>query len=108
MGLELRFVGCCCVALLISSGSGAQSGWFVSSIYTRTPCFEREAAGKGIERFPDGASLQLMANGAKRELAPGFAASADAAISFDGRRVLFAGKQKTGDPWQIWEAPVSG
>ncbi len=34
---------------------------------------------------------------------PDFAASADANVSFDGKRVLFAGKQAASDPWQIWE-----
>jgi hypothetical protein len=52
--------------------------------------------------------LRLAANGADRAFAPEFAASADAAVSFDGRRVLFAGKKKAGDAWAIWEAPVSG
>jgi hypothetical protein len=33
----------------------------------------------------------------------GFAATADANVSFDGKSVLFAGKQAAGDPWQIWE-----
>ena len=37
-----------------------------------------------------------------------FAASADPAVSFDGQRVLFAGKLKAGDPWQIWEVPFAG
>ena len=29
-------------------------------------------------------------------------------MSFDGRRVLFAGKQKAGDAWQIWEVELNG
>jgi hypothetical protein len=29
-------------------------------------------------------------------------------VSFDGRRVLFSGKQKPGDPWQIWEVVLAG
>lgn len=57
----------------------------------------------GEERFPAGAVLQLVSNGLKRELAPGFAATADAAVSFDGRRALFAGKRKASDSWRIWE-----
>jgi hypothetical protein len=63
---------------------------------------------KGGERFPAGARLILVEGGAARALIPGFAASADAAVSFDGARVLFAGKQKTGGPWQIWEAAIAG
>ena len=37
----------------------------------------------------------------------GFAASADANVSFDGETVLFAGKRSAGDPWQIWELALN-
>ncbi|HUA59310.1 MAG TPA: hypothetical protein VML19_11180 [Verrucomicrobiae bacterium] len=108
MGLKVRFLGSGCVALVICTGGGGQTVSSVSYIYNRTPCYDRETVGKGVERFPDGASLRLVTNGVKRELAPNFAASADAAVSFDGRCVLFSGKQKPADPWQIWEVAVSG
>jgi len=39
---------------------------------------------------------------------PGFAASADPTVSFDGKRVIFSGKQNPADQWQIWEIPVAG
>jgi hypothetical protein len=52
--------------------------------------------------------LFFAANGARRQLTPGFAASAGAAVSFDGKRVLFAGKKKANDAWQIWEVAISG
>jgi hypothetical protein len=45
--------------------------------------------------------------GGKAEpLVAGFAASADASVSFDAKTVLFAGKKSAGDPWQIWELAV--
>jgi hypothetical protein len=50
----------------------------------------------------------LVTNGVARALVPGFVASAGAAVSFDGKRVLFAGKQKPGEPWRIWEVAVAG
>ena len=37
-----------------------------------------------------------------------FFAAADPRISFDGARVLFAGKKTKGSPWQIWEMNVDG
>src|SRR5260370_31623216 len=37
-----------------------------------------------------------------------FAASADAAVSFDGTRVLFAGKRAAADPWQVDEVWAAG
>jgi len=80
----------------------------VPYIYTEASRFDPAATLKGGERFPAGATLQLVAAGRKRALVPGFAASADATVSFDGQRVLFSGKQKPADPWQIWEIPVAG
>ena len=77
----------------------------LSFIYTETPRYNAGAPGA---RFPAGAALRFVSNGQKRALVPGFAASADASVSFDGRRILFSGKQKPGDPWQIWEVAVAG
>ncbi len=73
-------------------------------VFTETPRYEVS----GSERFPSGARLQLVTDGRKRLLAPELAASADATVSFDGRRVLFAGRQKPDDPWQIWEIALTG
>ena len=80
----------------------------VPYIYTEAARYDPAATRKGGERFPSGAVLQLVADGRKRPLAPNFAASADATVSFDGQRVLFAGKTKPQDPWQIWEISLSG
>jgi len=44
----------------------------------------------------------------RHPLAPSFEESADPALSFDGQHVLFAGKLKAQDSWQVWEAPLSG
>ena len=63
---------------------------------------------QGGERFPSGARLMLTQGGSARAFLPAFAASADAAVSFDGSRVLFAGKHTAGDPWQIWETAIAG
>ena len=63
---------------------------------------------QGGERFPAGARLMLVDGGAAHAFVPAFAASADAAVSFDGTRVLFAGKQKPGEPWAIWETAIAG
>jgi hypothetical protein len=53
-----------------------------------------------------GAAVTLATATGSRNLAPGFFASADPEVSFDGQRVLFAGKPRREDPWQIWEAPA--
>jgi hypothetical protein len=80
----------------------------VPYIYTEAARYDPAATLKGGERFPAGSLLQLVADGRKRPLAANFAASADATVSFDGQRVLFAGKAKPQDPWQIWEMSLRG
>ena len=62
----------------------------------------------GGERFPSGATVYLRDGKGRHPLVAGFAASADPSVSFDGQRVLFAGKMKVEDPWQIWEIPLAG
>lgn len=109
MGLGLLFRSACWVGVLIGCGAvRGQSVVGVPYIYTEASRYDSAATLKGGERFPAGATLQLVAGGRKRALAPGFAASADATVSFDGHRVLFSGKQKPVDPWQIWEVAVAG
>ncbi len=75
----------------------------VPYVYTETPHYEG-----GVDRFPRGATLQIVRHGVKTPLFRTFAASADASISFDARRIVFAGKRRTADPWQIWEGPLDG
>jgi hypothetical protein len=65
------------------------------------------AALTGGERFPQGAQLLLIHDGKAQPLLANFYAAADANVSFDGRRVLFSGKQKPGDAWQIWEMTLA-
>jgi len=72
-------------------------------IVTAAPVYAPLAGLKGSERFPRGAQLLLINAGKAEPLVTGFWATADANVSFEGTRVLFAGKQAAGDPWQIWE-----
>jgi len=76
-------------------------------IVTAAPAYEPLAALKGGERFPKGAHLLLIHEGMSEPLVPEFAASADASVSFDGKDVLFAGKQTLGDKWQVWELTLA-
>jgi hypothetical protein len=76
-------------------------------IVTAAPVYEPLAALRGKERFPKGAELLLVHDGKAEPLVAGFAASADANVSYDGKTVLFAGKKDAGDPWQIWELTLA-
>lgn len=75
----------------------------VPVIVTAAPVYEPLAALRGEERFPKGARLLLFENGKAAPLTPEFAATADAAVSFDGACVLFAGKKSAAEPWSIWQ-----
>jgi len=79
----------------------------VDVVVTAAPVYEPLAALKGGERFPKGAQLLLVHEGNVEPLVTGFAASADANVSFDGTRVLFAGKKDANNPWQIWELTLA-
>jgi hypothetical protein len=77
-------------------------------IFTATPVYESLAALDGDERFPKGAQLMVLRDGQVQPLVEGFAASADASVSFDAKTVLFAGKKNAGDAWGIWEVASEG
>ncbi len=85
-----------------------QSTAMSAVIYTEAPVYASLAALHGEERFPKGAQLRILRAGKAEPLVPGFAASADASVSFDGKTILFAGKKSAEDPWQIWEVAAAG
>jgi hypothetical protein len=92
-----------------AESAGAEIGADV--IVTAAPAYEPLAALAAKERFPKGAQL-LLVHAGKPESRPEplvaeFAATADANLSFDGKRVLFAGKKAASDPWQIWETTLA-
>ncbi len=52
--------------------------------------------------------MRVFSAGASHLLAPSLAISADAVLSPDAQSVLLSGKQSPGQPWQIWEIPLTG
>ncbi len=60
------------------------------------------AAGKGSR------VVFLSDGGAPKVLTPDFAAASDPAVSFDGKRIVFAGKRTPQEPWNIWEMDIDG
>lgn len=80
----------------------------VSFLFTAAKTYEPLAWIRGAERFAAGATIMVRDAWGQHALLGDFVASADPAVSFDGRRVLFAGRKKAGDPWQIWEVALDG
>ena len=76
--------------------------------YVAAPQYDGAAWRSGRERFPAGAAVMLVTSQGQRKLAGDFYASTDPAVSFDGLRILFAGKRTAAGPWQIWETAVAG
>lgn len=72
-------------------------------LYTVASSYEPLAWLHGAGRFGSDATIIVHDGDRQRPLVPDFAASADPAVSFDGQRVLFAGKVHPQDRWQIWE-----
>ena len=76
--------------------------------YVAAAQYDSTAWRSGHERFPGGAAIMLVTAQGQRKLAPDFYASTDPAVSFDGLRILFAGKRTAAGPWQIWETAIAG
>jgi hypothetical protein len=91
-----------------AGGSNQRQAETVPVIFTAAPVYVSLAALHGEERFPEGAQLMVLRGGQTRLLVLGFAATADASVSFDAQTVLFAGKKNAGDPWEIWEVSAEG
>ena len=79
----------------------------VPIVVTEAPAYDPLAALKGADRFPRGAHLLMVRDGKAEPLLTDFAASADANVSFDAKRVLFSGKKAETDCWQIWELTLA-
>ena len=94
------------LALALRSGLSETPKSDVPLLYTVARAYSPLAWMRGGERFPQGAAIFLRDAERGRALIPGFAASADASVSFDGKTILFAGKRGRLDRWQIWEIPA--
>ena len=99
-------VGLVCLASFIAAAG--TSGTPDHYLFTEASHYNPSAWLTNAERFPAGAAIVLVSGGKRHALAPDFAASADPDLSFDATHVLFAGRQKTGDPWRIWEVALEG
>ncbi len=96
---QVRFCGL--LWLGVTAGFAAQ---FPPLLVTEAPRYDPACP----DPFPSGAVVRVVSGGTSRPLAADFAASAYPAVSFDGLRVLFAGKQNPGGAWRIWETALAG
>jgi len=97
-----------CVLQLPHTVAAAAAAESPSYLYTVAAHYEPLAWTHGEDRFGSNARIVVHDVSGNHPLVPNFAASADASVSFDGQRVLFAGKRKTHYRWQIWEVSLSG
>jgi hypothetical protein len=66
--------------------------------------FVQIPAQASSENWFEGARLVLLQkDGSTRVLTGGFDSAADPAVSFDGKRILFAGKRSRSEKWDIFE-----
>jgi len=111
--MPTRSILACLLLLMIISLLPARRGVEADSqpqslLYTTAKRYDSLAWMHGEERFPAGATIFVHDAKGERALVPSFAASADPTVSFDGQRVMFAGKLKPLDAWQIWEISLDG
>ena len=96
----------------IAGRAGAAQPWDV--VFTQVPAARASKAtarAGGMLRgtYGDGGRLMLLArDGSSRVLTPQFASAADPAVSFDGKRILFAGKMSAAAHWDIYEMNADG
>ena len=104
--LATSFTGAFVLGICGFSGQAARSV-NLPVIATAASTYDATAALRGEERFARGAQLLLVRNGKAEPLVEAFAATADADVSFDAKRVLFAGKKNANEPWAIWELTLA-
>ena len=97
------------VLILLACGFGTDAKHFPEPgvVVTAAPEYKALNGLRGEERFAKGAQLLLVTNGNAAPLLEGFAASTDASVSFDGKKVLFAGKRSAADAWAVWELTLA-
>lgn len=91
---------CAALALLGASAQGqspASPGTGIVWVQLST------APGREVARL-----VQSLPDGSLRILSEGFYSARDPDVSFDGERILFAGKRRDASHWQIYEMAVDG
>ncbi|HWR51196.1 MAG TPA: hypothetical protein VN428_08815 [Bryobacteraceae bacterium] len=80
-------------------------------VYTRLSTTAVAKTSGALLRSDSGDTAKLVLrtpDGAERVLTAGFHSAADPAVSFDGKRILFAGKRTALDHWGVFEMNADG
>ena len=108
MGLRGGILGAVALAGAVVWASVADAPAVPAYVFTSAPRYDPQAWLAGRDRFPAGVALTLVSGGKRRALVSGFYGSADAAVSYDATKALFAGKRESGGHWQVWETAIEG
>ena len=84
---------------------------FVVTQLPAPPPVSQDEAEEGMLRSEYGSQARLLLvrpDGTTRILSAGFHSACDPSVSFDGSHLVFAGKQKATDPWNIYEMACDG
>ena len=107
MSLAGMVLGVAGVGASDAAGAPVAGAMLVTQLDLRRP--GRAVAGTLRAQYGDAARLCVVSGGRRtRGLAEGFHSACDPAVSFDAKRVLFAGKRKAADGWNIYEIAVDG
>lgn len=108
----LRSIVACALLLLLGGPARpateiAHGSELPPFLYTVAKTYNPLAWMHGAERFSSDAAIFISDKNGQHVVVPDFATSADPSVSFDGQRVLFAGKIHPGDSWKIWEISLT-
>ncbi|MEW6749602.1 MAG: hypothetical protein AB1505_01315 [Candidatus Latescibacterota bacterium] len=90
---------CLLAAAQVPAAAWGRSGLAYPLVFVQEPA-ELSQGGSRVVALDPGGGLTVLTEG--------FHAAADPCVSFDGTWVLFAGKLRASDPFEVWEMAVDG
>ncbi len=93
------------------SGLGLTGSMLVTQLPVDSKLAVKGVASGGMlaTEYGHGARLCVVSPGKKvRVLSEGFHSACEGSLSFDAGRILFSGKKKASDPWNIYEIAIDG
>ena len=115
MRSSLAALVCLGISAAVGLPRGSAAGVDGPIVVTQLPAggmgFGRQGVPTTFPRNDYGAGGRLVIvnpDGSKRRLAESLHSVCDPAVSFDGRRLLMAGKKSAQDVWNVYEVGVDG